>query len=236
MTRSLTQVTSSMVFIVTIAATLVWGSEPLTFEERVSAQEAIDRIYYNQQIWPKGNPSSKPPFEEVVSRHTLEAKVTDYLRKSFALGEFWRKPITGEQLQTEVNRMARRSQAPNVLRELFAALNNDPRLIAECLARPVLADRQIRNLFDHDTAIHAESKRKALRALERANPDDLKSWLEVSMSRSFIGLKRNREGGERKNDPPTQKKSSWIHSVSPGFRPSIRKSRGLFSRMNRKRS
>ena len=37
--------------------------------------------------------------------------------------------------------MAQHTRQPEVLRELFEALGNDPFVIAECLARPVLADR-----------------------------------------------------------------------------------------------
>ena len=37
--------------------------------------------------------------------------------------------------------MAQHTRQPEVLREIFEALGNDPFVIAECLARPVLADR-----------------------------------------------------------------------------------------------
>ena len=37
--------------------------------------------------------------------------------------------------------MASHTKQPEVLRELFAALGNDPFVIAECLARPLLAER-----------------------------------------------------------------------------------------------
>ena len=40
----------------------------------------------------------------------------------------------------EINRMARQTQDAEVLRELWSALHNDPYLIAECLARPILVD------------------------------------------------------------------------------------------------
>ena len=40
-----------------------------------------------------------------------------------------------------MDRMAQHSKQPEVLRELFAALGNDPFVIAECLARPVLSER-----------------------------------------------------------------------------------------------
>jgi len=36
--------------------------------------------------------------------------------------------------------MARHTKHPEMLRELWAALGNDPYVIAECLARPALAE------------------------------------------------------------------------------------------------
>ena len=45
-----------------------------------------------------------------------------------------------------------------MLRELFEALGNDPLLIAECLARPVLAERLLTNLNAHYQSIHGELK------------------------------------------------------------------------------
>ena len=40
-----------------------------------------------------------------------------------------------------MDRMAQNTKQPEVLHELFEALGNDPFVIAECLARPVLVDR-----------------------------------------------------------------------------------------------
>ena len=37
--------------------------------------------------------------------------------------------------------MARDTKQPELLSELFAALGNDPFVMAECLARPILVDR-----------------------------------------------------------------------------------------------
>ena len=48
-----------------------------------------------------------------------------------------------------------------MLRELFGALGNDPFVIAECLARPVLAERLITELYAHDQRFHGELKRRA---------------------------------------------------------------------------
>ena len=71
----------------------------------------------------------------------LEKKVEDYLRNSEALEDYWQQPLSAEQLQGEMERMAQHTKQPEVLRELFQALGNDPFVIAECLARAILAER-----------------------------------------------------------------------------------------------
>ena len=78
-----------------------------------------------------------------MSQTQLEKKVSDYLRKSQALEDYWQRPITAEQLQAEMDRMAKHTRQPTVLRELFEALGNDPLVIAECLARPAFVERLI---------------------------------------------------------------------------------------------
>ena len=72
----------------------------------------------------------------------MKRKWQDYLRDAQALEDNWQKPITAEQLQAEMDRMARDTKQPEVLRELFEALGNDPFVIAECLARPTLVERE----------------------------------------------------------------------------------------------
>ena len=113
----------------------------LTFAERVAYQRAIEDVYWRHRIWPKERPDPKPSLDAVMSQAQLEKKVTDYLRKSQALEDYWQRPITAEQLQAEMDRMAKHTKQPDVLHELFEALGNDPFVIAECLARPLLAER-----------------------------------------------------------------------------------------------
>ena len=117
-----------------------------SFAERVAYQRAIEDVYWRHRIWPKENPDPKPSLDAVMSQAQLEKKVEDYLRDSQALEDYWQQPITAEQLQAEMDRMARDTKQPEVLRELFEALGNDPAVIAECLARPVLAERLIADL------------------------------------------------------------------------------------------
>jgi len=113
----------------------------LSFAERVSYQRAIEEIYWRHRIWPKENPNLKPSLDGVMSQAELEKKVQDYLRDSQALENYWHRSISAEQLQAEMDRMAQHTKQPKVLRELFEALGNNPLVIAECLARPLLAER-----------------------------------------------------------------------------------------------
>src|SRR5882724_999245 len=117
--------------------------QTLTFSERVAYQRAIEDVYWRHRIWPKERPDPKPSLDAVMSQAQLKKKVEDYLRKSQALEHYWQRPITAEQLQAEMDRMAQHTKQPEVLRELFEALGKDPFVIVECLARPALAERNL---------------------------------------------------------------------------------------------
>jgi hypothetical protein len=133
----------------------------LGFADRIAYQRAIEDVYWRHRIWPKANAGAKPPLDEVMSQAQMEKKVEDYLRNSQALEDYWQRPITPDQLQAEMERMASDTKQPGVLREIFAALGNDPFVIAECLARPVLAERLVTGLYAHDQRSHGELKRRA---------------------------------------------------------------------------
>src|SRR5881396_610059 len=133
----------------------------LMFADRVAYQRAIEKVYWRHRIWPAANASPKPPLDKVMSQAQIEGKVEDYLRNSQALEDYWQTPITPDQLQAEMERIANHTRQPGVLREIFAALRNDPFVIAECLARPVLAERLVTELYAHDERFHGELKRRA---------------------------------------------------------------------------
>src|SRR5205809_1598438 len=122
----------------------------LTFADRVAYQRAIEEVYWRHRIWPRERTEPKPSLDAVMSQAQLEKKVTDYLRKSQALEDYWQRPITAEQLQGEMYRMAQHTKQPEVLRELFEALGNDPFVIAESLARPVLSERLVTRSYTQD--------------------------------------------------------------------------------------
>jgi hypothetical protein len=130
----------------------------LSFAERVNYQRAIEDVYWRRRIWPKENAKPKPSLDEVMSQVQLEKKVTDYLRNSQALANYWQQPLTAVQLQTEMERMAQHTKQPEMLRELFEALGNDPFVIAECLARPMLSERLVTTFHEHHQRSHGELK------------------------------------------------------------------------------
>jgi len=147
---------------------------PPAFEERVKAQEAIKRVYYRHRNWPGESTRPKPSFEEAVPRVQLEAEVADVLRKCDALARWWGKDLTQDDLQSEVERMRRDSHAPEVLQELFGALGDDPVLIRECLARPILADRLLQSFYARDPRIHGGLRREAETALTGLTAENFK--------------------------------------------------------------
>jgi hypothetical protein len=167
----------SLAFTLLATASVVHARD-LTLDERVAAQKAIEQVYWNHRIWPKENPGPKPPLSAVMPDAAIRTKVDDYLRMSELLGSFWHQPITAEQLQTELTRMSRETKAPGTLRELFAALHNDPVLIAECLARPTLARRRVEAAFTGDARIHGA--RRAELAAKLIGVDNLAAFDHVS--------------------------------------------------------
>ena len=173
----------------------------LTLEERVSYQRAIEEVYWRHRIWPTENRAPKPSLDAVMSQAQLEKKVKDYLRNSQALEDYWQRPITSQQLQSEMDRMARYTKQPEVLQELFEALGNDPFVIAECLARPALADRLITNWYAYNQRIHGELKLRAETELQtRASLEQMKqlsgkySEMEV-VKNEPAQAKQNRDSG-----------------------------------------
>jgi hypothetical protein len=162
----------------------------LTLADRVAYQRAIEEVYWRHRIWPKERPDPKPSLDEVMSSAQLEKNVEDYLRNSEALEDYWQQPLSAEQLQAEMERMAQHTKQPEVLRELFEALGNDPFVIAECLARPALSERLLTNFYAHDQRFHGELRQRA--------EADLRAHGSVRQMKQTSGkYKRNRISQKR---------------------------------------
>jgi len=134
---------------------------PLGFAERVLAREAVLRVMAAHQTVPDGEALTPVP------REAVQRQVRQTLAESVALATLWNTPITREMLEAEVQRMMRSSVMPGRLRERFAALGDDPALIQEVVARPILADRLSRTFFASDRRIHAAAWSEAEELLRR---------------------------------------------------------------------
>ena len=165
---------AGIALLVLLFAVSASSARELNLEDRVAAQRAIEQVYWNHRIWPSANEGSKPPLSTVMPDSEVRAKVEGSLRKASLLDSYWHQTLRGEQLQQELDRMVRDSKSPEVLRELFAALHDDPLLIAECLARPALAEREVESLYPGDARIHG-AQRNAL-AARLATVKDLGSF------------------------------------------------------------
>jgi len=130
----------------------------LTFEQLVDYQRKIEDVYWRHRIWPKERTDPKPSLETVMPRLQIENKVRDHLRNSRVLEDYGQKPISSQQLQAEMERMAENTKNPEMLRELFEALDNDPFLIAECLARPALSERLVNEFNETNSKPGGEAK------------------------------------------------------------------------------
>lgn len=188
---------------------------PLTSEMRVRYQRAIEDVYWKHRIWPKENREPKPSLEQILPNSAIRSNVIEYLTESNALEEYWHWPITAEQLQSEMDRMARETRDPEVLKELFAALDNDPYLIAECLARPTLVRRLIQNWYSSDSRFHREARALAETELARYGFTDMKKMRGKYSEMEFDIRSENPRQGAIQLDP--EEWNSWITQVKRTF-------------------
>jgi LDH2 family malate/lactate/ureidoglycolate dehydrogenase len=144
------------------------GSRTLSLDQRIEYQHRLEAVWHGHRIWPAGNTHAKPSLDQLLSEAALRARVEHGLAMSAALEHVWHAPITGAQLQAEIQRMVAGSKDPATLRELFAALDNDPFVIAECLARPQLAERLARSRYARDGRWHGALRGSIELELSRA--------------------------------------------------------------------
>ena len=198
----------------------------LTFAERVVYQQVIEDVYWRHRIWPEGSLNLKPSLNAVISQAQIEEKVADYLRRSQALEDYWQRSITSEQLQAEMDRMAKNTKQPDVLHELFDALGNDPFVIAECLARPALAERFLADWYAYDERIHGDLKQRAEGDL-LAHPT-VEQIKQSSASYSEIELVKN----DRSDQEPARKVEQDVKLKSREWDETVQKLAAMFNKTN----
>ena len=128
----------------------------LTFEERVACELSIQAVYArhrDQQSVAVDDQARR----EAQARRTVERR----LRMDRALREVWNMRLTPQVLSAELERIGRDTRRPDMLAELIEALDHDPVLLGECLARPLITDRRFHPLYQYDAEIHATTRRAA---------------------------------------------------------------------------
>ncbi len=127
---------------------------------------AIERVYYSHRL------GQKPPFEETLPPGTLENLVRLDLKKEAVLRKTYGVTITPALLEAEVQRINTTTRAPEVLAEIKAALGNDPVKFANLFAKPFLVERELRERFDNDDALHASQRQETEAVREKLLAQD----------------------------------------------------------------
>ena len=213
---------SSQLASLSMAAKRAQQHAMLTLADRVAYQRAIEEVYWRHRIWPKERPDPKPSLDQVMSSAQLEKKVQDYLRDSEALEDYWQEPLSAEQLQAEMERMAKHTKQPEVLRELFEALGNDPFVIAECLARPVLSERLLTNFYAHDQRFHGQLRQRA--EAELRSHHTVRQMKQTSGKYSEIELVRS----DSAQDEESRGAETSVKMNSPDWDENVQKLAAMF--------
>jgi N-acetylneuraminic acid mutarotase len=148
----------------------------LSLEERIAWHRKVEAVYWQHRVWQ--SPQAKPALDEVFPPPALQAKVEDGLRKANALEALFNRPITADQLRAEVDRITAQTRNPKVLRELFAALENDSFLIAEIIARPALTEAALQDSYFAARRAEQESKDAVEPESERDHAGFVTWWQE----------------------------------------------------------
>lgn len=152
--------------------------------DRIACTLAVEEVRWSQRIWPKENVSSKPPLSHVFDRQSAQRLVRDAARMERALAQQFDVRLTISDMQSELDRMVRNTRAPEQLRRLFAALDNDPQRLAECLVRPALVKRRLQTAYWQDTRLHAPVRERALDALHEIRAGALPSGIVQTIEQS----------------------------------------------------
>lgn len=158
----------------------------LGLEERIEFQRRIEQVYWRYRSATQPAGQAVVSFSVAMPDAAIRTKVEETLRKSAALTKYWDRPLTSAQLQAEMTRMAAQSKQPAVLRELFDALENDPVVIAECLARPLLVERELQAWYAKDERIHGELHARVAAELAMKSGGMAKSLTGQYSERKFV--------------------------------------------------
>ena len=144
-----------------------------TLGERVAVQRAVEDVYWRHRIWPVENPDSKPTLETVLPTAWSEREAIDGLRKVKVLATRFGRTIERAEVQAEIDRMAKSTQMPDRLREIWAAAGDDADRFGDAIVRPQLADRVLRGYVQARGEAFDDWWRKTAPSIEAGVPPAL---------------------------------------------------------------
>lgn len=181
------------VFLLTIISSFLYPADQfkkLTLEERANYKFKIEEVYQKHRS--NGNDFKLPDFEFFLKEAEKDIKYTN------ALELFFNYKIDEEKLQGEIERIVENTRQPQVLKEIFAALENDPEIIAEVYARDILSERILENLYYND-----DKFQKDLRDLVQSEIKKVKYAIDLkNLSGKYIETTvkvKNKNGLPEKN-------------------------------------
>jgi len=153
---------------------LTWVLTPtvpsLSLEDRARCMRQVEEVLWQHRLWPRTD-VPKPPLSQVVPETFFIRRAQRVVRASNALERFWHRPVRPSDLQQELDRIVRETRDPAILREIWAALGNDPTRAAECVARPLLVDRRLREWYAWDERIHGALRQRIEQQLRAGRLD-----------------------------------------------------------------
>lgn len=129
-----------------------------SLQQRTECQTTLEDLRWSHLSWPKENPQPKPERASMLSTEQIRAKVEHSLNQEAGLKQSYGLEITDAMLQAELDRMAENTRDPKRLKEIFNALDNDPRKIGECVARPNLVSQQFQKHKDDQPEAGSQSR------------------------------------------------------------------------------
>ena len=129
-----------------------------TKDKLVACTRSYEKLLWDNRIWPEVNKAKKLSFEEIITDEMIVERVEDTARKVNALSNYWNSPVTCNQLQAEMKRIARNTKQPAFLKKIVQSVHNEPRIIANCIVMPILTERLIRNWYAYDERVHGTLK------------------------------------------------------------------------------
>lgn len=147
----------------------IWQN--LNDEEYIEAitQCRIDlkKLEWNNTLWPKKNKISKPEFEQVFNEVKFRNDVLKTLKMEKILFELSNVKLDSFMLENEIFRIVKNTRAPEKLTEIFQTLDNQPFKIVECLIRPNIINRLIKEKYYWSDKVHNDSKIMAKNYLDQ---------------------------------------------------------------------